>query len=308
SAAATYGERAIALAEKLPRDHATFHFAGKLVKQQPVVIQVENNNYIAKQQVTPGGQDDKDNRHRIEDENRRLDCYARLLRAEIQKRICSEQEIEIDHHTKNNVVPGGAGPDDAQLQPNSVKIVLELQHLSTTSEKLSPPRPTTTAAAYACNPEASTYDLLDESAEITISQNGAELRISARSCRGVLFGVGKFLRACVMGYEQTYQGKTVFAYFQVVPNKLQLQNDDRQKTEQQSSTTSTSSTLFLAPPKLKVRQHQIAYRPKTNAYDAFSPEQMRQQILDVALFGCNSIEVIPPGLDDAAYSPHFTTS
>ena len=58
-------------------------------------------------------------------------------------------------------------------------------------------------------------------------------------------------------------------------------------------------------PRIKVRQHQIAYRPKTNSYDAFTAEQMRQQILDCALFGCNSIEVIPPGLDDAGFSPHF---
>ena len=35
---------------------------------------------------------------------------------------------------------------------------------------------------------------------------------------------------------------------------------------------------------------------------------MRQEILDLALFGCNAIEMIPPGLDDAAQSPHFKVS
>ena len=51
---------------------------------------------------------------------------------------------------------------------------------------------------------------------------------------------------------------------------------------------------------------QVAYRPKTNSYDAFTVAQMQQEITDLALFGTNGIEVIPPALDDAAQSPHFT--
>ena len=66
-------------------------------------------------------------------------------------------------------------------------------------------------------------------------------------------------------------------------------------------------TLPYAHPSNPCR-HQIAFRPKTNSYDAFTEEQMRQEILDLALFGCNAIEMIPPGLDDAAQSPHFKVS
>ena len=67
-----------------------------------------------------------------------------------------------------------------------------------------------------------------------------------------------------------------------------------------------SATLHvLSSPDYPLRQHQIAYRPKTNSYDAFSLGQMKQEILEQAFFGCNSIEMIPPGLDDATQSPHF---
>ena len=43
----------------------------------------------------------------------------------------------------------------------------------------------------------------------------------------------------------------------------------------------------------------MAYRPKTNSYDAFTVEMMRQEVLDLVLFGSNGIEMIPPGIDDA---------
>lgn len=90
--------------------------------------------------------------------------------------------------------------------------------------------------------------------------------------RGVLFGVGRLLRALDMR-----PGKVV------LPAPLAL--------------TET--------PIVDVRGHQLGYRPKTNSYDAWDVPQWRQYIRDLAVFGTNAIELIPPVSDDAADSPHF---
>ena len=45
--------------------------------------------------------------------------------------------------------------------------------------------------------------------------------------------------------------------------------------------------------------------PKTNAYDAWDVPMWEQYIRDLAIFGSNAIELIPPRSDDAADSPHF---
>jgi hypothetical protein len=58
-------------------------------------------------------------------------------------------------------------------------------------------------------------------------------------------------------------------------------------------------------PRYPIRGHQLGYRPKTNAYDAWSPAQFDQYIRDLALFGANSIEIIPPRTDDDLTSPHM---
>ena len=44
-----------------------------------------------------------------------------------------------------------------------------------------------------------------------------------------------------------------------------------------------------------MRGHQIAYRTLANSYDAWTPEIYDQYIRDLALFGTNSIEMIPTG-------------
>lgn len=116
----------------------------------------------------------------------------------------------------------------------------------------------------------------------SLTTNGQGVEICGASERGVLFGVGRLLREMTMDWERSYA--TPFRCSCFCPADLDL----------------------LSYPDYPMRQHQIAYRPKTNSYDAFSPQQMRQEILDQALFGCNGIEVIPPGLDDAEQSPHFT--
>src|SRR5262249_34680891 len=50
---------------------------------------------------------------------------------------------------------------------------------------------------------------------------------------------------------------------------------------------------------------QLGYRPKTNSYDAWDLPQWEQYIRDLAAFGTNAVELLPPRTDDDADSPHF---
>lgn len=90
--------------------------------------------------------------------------------------------------------------------------------------------------------------------------------------RGVLFGVGGLLRLLHMGKD--------------------------------SVRMDTGVDLVTAPA-CALRGHQLGYRPKTNSYDAWTPEMWEQYIRDLAVFGTNAIELIPPRSDDAPNSPHF---
>jgi hypothetical protein len=90
--------------------------------------------------------------------------------------------------------------------------------------------------------------------------------------RGVLYGVGKLLRSLEIRRESV-----------VLPAQLSL---------------STS-------PHYPIRGHQLGYRPKTNSYDGWTVPMWEQYIRDLAIFGCNAIELIPPRSDDDADSPHF---
>ena len=90
--------------------------------------------------------------------------------------------------------------------------------------------------------------------------------------RGVLFGVGHLLRKLEMR-----------AGVIRLPHPLNL------------STT----------PETGLRGHQLGYRPKTNSYDAWTAATWEQYIRELALFGANAIEIIPPRSDDDADSPHF---
>lgn len=90
--------------------------------------------------------------------------------------------------------------------------------------------------------------------------------------RGVLYGVGKLLRT------------------------LRMKSGSILAQEDLDVTTC---------PRYPVRGHQLGYRPKTNAYDAWSPAQFDQYIRELALFGANSIEIIPPRSDDEPTSPHM---
>ena len=62
---------------------------------------------------------------------------------------------------------------------------------------------------------------------------------------------------------------------------------------------------LASAPKYPLRGHQLGYRPKTNSYDAWDLAQWDRYIRELAIFGTNAIELIPPRSDDAADSPHF---
>jgi hypothetical protein len=90
--------------------------------------------------------------------------------------------------------------------------------------------------------------------------------------RGLLFGVGRLLRELHMGRGQV----------------------------------SLEDNVDIATaPKYPLRGHQLGYRPKCNSYDAWDLPTWEQYLRDLAVFGCNAIELIPPRSDDAADSPHF---
>jgi hypothetical protein len=96
--------------------------------------------------------------------------------------------------------------------------------------------------------------------------------VVGNDARGVLFGVGRLLRELRMA-----RGKVS------LPDGLDL----------------------ATAPKYPLRGHQLGYRPKTNSYDGWDLALWEQYIRDLAVFGTNAIELIPPRSDDAKDSPHF---
>lgn len=58
-------------------------------------------------------------------------------------------------------------------------------------------------------------------------------------------------------------------------------------------------------PAMPVRGHQLGYRFKNNTYDGWNAAQFEQYVRDLAVFGTNTIELLPPVTDDAPSSPLF---
>jgi hypothetical protein len=104
------------------------------------------------------------------------------------------------------------------------------------------------------------------------NREGPVVIVAGTDTRGMLFGVGRLLRALHM----TRGRVTIDADFR-----------------------------FASAPKYPLRGHQLGYRPKTNSYDGWTPALWEQYIRDLAVFGTNAVELIPPRSDDAADSPHF---
>ena len=105
---------------------------------------------------------------------------------------------------------------------------------------------------------------------LTVTANAVSIK--GNDDRGIIFGAGYFLRHLDMS---------------------------RQHLEIADGLNVTSA------PKIAIRGHQLGYRPKTNAYDGWSVPMWEQYIRELAIFGANTIELIPPRSDDAPDSPHF---
>lgn len=58
-------------------------------------------------------------------------------------------------------------------------------------------------------------------------------------------------------------------------------------------------------PEYPLRGHQLGYRDKNNTYGAWTIKDYERYIRDMALFGANAIELLPPKTDDALYSSTF---
>ncbi|MBN9658685.1 MAG: hypothetical protein J0H49_10945 [Acidobacteria bacterium] len=106
----------------------------------------------------------------------------------------------------------------------------------------------------------------------TIRTSGASVEILGNDERGTLFGAGRLLRELRMYRDSV-----------ILPDGFQI----------------------TTAPKYKLRGHQLGYRPKTNSYDAWTAAMWDQYIRDLAIFGTNAVELIPPRSDDDADSPHF---
>jgi len=106
----------------------------------------------------------------------------------------------------------------------------------------------------------------------TKTRKAPTICLMGRDSRGALYAVGKLLRTLTMGRD-----------------KLSFDSDIR----------------IATAPDVSIRGHQQAYRPKTNSYDGWTVEMWEQSIRDLAVFGTNAIELLPPRSDDAEDSPHY---
>jgi hypothetical protein len=79
----------------------------------------------------------------------------------------------------------------------------------------------------------------------------------------------------------------------------------REMSLDQGTASLPDSVDIFSAPVTKLRGHQLGYRPKCNSYDAWDLPVWEQYIRDLAIFGCNAVELIPPRSDDDADSPHF---
>ena len=108
-----------------------------------------------------------------------------------------------------------------------------------------------------------------------LSSSDGLIVVAGNDARGVLYGAGRLLRLMDYGREAVS-----------LPAGINL----------------------ATSPRYPLRGHQLGYRPKTNAYDAWNVAQWEQYIRDLVIFGANAIEGMPPKTDDARDSPHFPLS
>lgn len=124
-----------------------------------------------------------------------------------------------------------------------------------------------------CNSNTKLIVQVEEEYAITSGTNEfSQVFIYGYDDRGVLYGVGRLLRELNM---------------------------------RQGSITIAENLHIKSKPDYPIRGHQLGYRPKTNSYDAWDAAIWEQYIRDLAVFGANAVELIPPRSDDADTSPHF---
>ncbi len=111
-----------------------------------------------------------------------------------------------------------------------------------------------------------------EGYQLVMMQESNAILIAGHDPRGVLYGIGKLLRKMEIRKGQI-----------LVPENITM----------------------ASTPKYPIRGHQLGYRPKTNAYDAWTVAQYDKYIRDLAIFGANSIEIMPPRTDDDFTSKHM---
>ena len=106
----------------------------------------------------------------------------------------------------------------------------------------------------------------------SLKVESGHVSVAANDARGMLFGVGRLLREMHM---------------------------------RRSRISIADGLNITTAPRYRLRGHQLGYRPKTNSYDGWSVPVWEQYIRDLAVFGTNAVELIPPRSDDAADSPLF---
>ena len=115
-------------------------------------------------------------------------------------------------------------------------------------------------------------DIAQEGYQVVVLSDINKILILANDKRGALYGAGKLLRSMQIRKNEV-----------LVPTNFNI----------------------ASAPKYEIRGHQLGYRPKTNSYDAWSVAQFDQYIRELAIFGANSIEIMPPRTDDDFTSRHM---
>lgn len=79
----------------------------------------------------------------------------------------------------------------------------------------------------------------------------------------------------------------------------------RHLTLKRDTITIAGDLSVRSAPETKLRGHQLGYRATPNSYDGWDLAQWEHYIRDLAVFGANAIELIPPRSDTDRDSPHF---
>jgi hypothetical protein len=183
------------------------------------------------------------------------------------------------------VVPSGLSPREkkaVQMLQEEVEKRTRIRWIATTDWP-SPPSPAIAIApasameAFAGTAAAKLKEAAVSGAEgyrilLVRDQRSPRLFVIGNDERGVLFGVGRLLRELLMK-----------------PGAVSVPDDLK----------------IATAPKYPLRGHQLGYRPKCNSYDAWDLAIWEQYYRELAVFGSNAIELIPPRSDDDADSPHF---